>query len=170
MSKAGFLHAPGAPLPTWWTTFPVRAAVLTAWAGGKAAAALQRRGRDAIEGCAVDTLAALLRVERRSVERELEGIYLHEWHADPYSRGAYSYIRSGGMAAAQRLCRPIEDTLFLAGEHTAPPSDRGTVHGAMVSGERAARQLAGILRPAISRHRAKPTRPGERKAGKAARR
>jgi monoamine oxidase len=73
---------------------------------------------------------------------------------NPYSRGAYSYIRTGGMSAARRLCRPIEDTLFLAGEHTAPPAERGTVHGALASGERAAGQIIRILRRA-SKSRAK---------------
>src|SRR5690606_5269538 len=37
---AFFLHAPGASFPTFWTTLPMRSALLTAWAGGPRGAKL----------------------------------------------------------------------------------------------------------------------------------
>jgi monoamine oxidase len=36
---------------------------------------------------------------------------------------------------------PVEGLLFFAGEHTDVEGHWGTVHGALASGERAARQL-----------------------------
>src|ERR1700674_1446065 len=36
-NEPNFFHFPSAPFPTWWTSAPVEAAVLTAWVGGPAA-------------------------------------------------------------------------------------------------------------------------------------
>jgi len=146
MSQLGFVHAPSAELPTWWTTAPIDAPVLTAWAGGRRAEALVARGTDAIAAAAVTSLAEILGVGVRTVERRLEATFTHDWRADPFSRGAYSYLRAGGHAAVRRLSRPIEGTLFLAGEALADDANRGTVHGALASGDRAARALLGALR------------------------
>src|SRR5262249_27663931 len=62
----------------------------------------------------------------------------HDWDRDPFARGAYSYMLVGGKNAAQSLSRPVEHTLFFAGEATEFES--GTVEAALVSGQRAARQ------------------------------
>lgn len=45
--------------------------------------------------------------------------------------------------ACDRLARPIEGTLFFAGEHTLPAPECGTVDGAITSGQRAAHDLLG---------------------------
>jgi hypothetical protein len=42
----------------------------------------------------------------------LENAWFHDWHADPFSRGAYSYVPAGKLAARARLAEPVEDTLF----------------------------------------------------------
>src|SRR5947207_3424790 len=73
MADAGFVHAPAGVLPTWWTTAPIDAPVLTAWAGGRRAEALVQRGTDAIAEAAVRSLAALLGVRVATVERQLDG-------------------------------------------------------------------------------------------------
>jgi hypothetical protein len=38
-----FFHNPEAPVPTFWTPLPMRAPLLTAWAGGPKAARLTGR-------------------------------------------------------------------------------------------------------------------------------
>jgi monoamine oxidase len=43
------------------------------------------------------------------------------------------------VTAPKALSRPIEDTLYFAGEGTEP-DETGTVSGALASGRRAARQ------------------------------
>jgi hypothetical protein len=40
----------------------------------------------------------------------------HNWMADPYSMGAYSYVRIGGLDTQKRFGEPVEDTLYFAGE------------------------------------------------------
>jgi monoamine oxidase len=135
-----FFHFFGAVFPTWWTCAPVEGAVLTAWAGGEAASTLRSLPRGQIVRTAVETFAAGIGVPARRVARKLLAWDLHDWTADPYSRGAYSYALVGGATAGHRLMRPIEDTLFFAGEAVGE-GDSGTVPAAVASGERAARRM-----------------------------
>ena len=127
------------PVPTWWTTSPLYAPVLTGWAGGGAAHRVISSGNRV--GLAVESLAAMLGVSRSTVEAELVGCHHHEWDADPFSLGAYSYVPAGALPARDGLREPIEDVLFFAGEATADPGWNGTVDGALRSGWRAAKEV-----------------------------
>ena len=71
--------------------------------------------------------------------------HTHDWAADAYARGAYSYPLVGGSKAGETLARPVRGTLYFAGEATVEEADSGTVHGAIRSGRRAATQLARHL-------------------------
>jgi monoamine oxidase len=126
-------------VPTWWTRSPVYVPVLTGWAGGGAADRVRETG-DPL-GAAVESLARMLGVDRRRVEGELEGWHHHDWTADPYAHGAYSYVPAGALDAQAALGRPIDDVLFFAGEATAPGGWNGTVDGAIESGVRAADEV-----------------------------
>ena len=66
----------------------------------------------------------------------------HNWSTDPFSMGAYSYIGKNGMTAAEKFRRGIYNTLFFAGEAAISGSARGTVHGAMQSGDRVGKLLS----------------------------
>ena len=149
----GFLHSHDEYFPTWWTHLPVRAPILTGWAGGPAAERLALRGEEFVVGRALDSLRRLFGLERERLADLLAAWYTRDWQADPYSRGAYSYIPVGGLDAPRLLARPIEDTLFFAGEATDLDGQNGTVNGAMASGQRAAIEiLRGSVhhRPAAS--------------------
>jgi monoamine oxidase len=136
-----FLHAEDGPFPTWWTSAPVRAPILTGWAGGHAADRLLAEGAEAIGGRAIESLASLLGMSRRRVASQLDAVHMHDWQADPFSRGAYSYLGVGGSHAFRALAKPVAGTLFFAGEATSDQT--GTVAGAIASGRRAARQILG---------------------------
>jgi monoamine oxidase len=69
---------------------------------------------------------------------------MHDWRADPFSRGAYVYVGVGGVPAQKTLAKPVEGTLFFAGEAT-DPEQTGTVAGAIASGKRAAREAIKVL-------------------------
>jgi len=71
----------------------------------------------------------------------LEAYYCHDWQRDPYARGAYSYVLTGGTQARAALARPLHDTLFFAGEATDIKDESGTVAGALESGARAADEV-----------------------------
>jgi monoamine oxidase len=142
---ASFLRVPGSPFPTWWTPHPLRAPLLVAWAGGPAAHALAACSPEERADLAVRTLAQALHVARWRLAARLVGAWSHDWRADPFTRGAYSYVGVGGAGASGRLARPVERTLFLAGEAT-DEEHMGTVEGALRSGRRAARQVEAALR------------------------
>ncbi|HEY3122226.1 MAG TPA: FAD-dependent oxidoreductase, partial [Vicinamibacteria bacterium] len=85
-------------------------------------------------------LARMLQVPRSRLDSVVEAWRTHDWRHDPYSRGAYSYVGVGGLPAQRALARPVDHTLFFAGEVTEP-DEMGTVAGAISSGRRAARAL-----------------------------
>jgi monoamine oxidase len=82
---------------------------------------------------------------RGEIEAQVVGHWSHDWATDPYARGAYSYGEVDGIEAAQQLARPLENSLFFAGEATDSTGRSGTVHGALASGQRAAREVLASL-------------------------
>lgn len=143
--QADFLHDARAAFPTWWTCAPRRVPVLNAWAGGPAAEALRSLGDREIIDVALAALGAILGERRPRLERLLEGWAWHDWQADAFSRGAYAHVLVGGLPAQRTLARPVEDTLFFAGE-ALEEEEIGTVSGAIASGRRAAAQALAALR------------------------
>jgi len=137
MADAGF--------NAWWTPSPVCAPVLTAWAGGGAARRLLERGGDPADH-AVESLARMLDVPRGRVEAQVVDWRRHDWHADPFTRGAYTYVPAGALDAQAALGTPVDGTLFFAGEATAEDGWNGTVDGAIRSGHRAAGEILRSLR------------------------
>ena len=145
LGQLGFLHADDAPLPVWWTTFPVRSPVLVGWAGGPAGARWTNQPREAVARAARESLASALGVSARTIAGSLADWWTHDWQADPFARGAYSYSLVGVGDAVQRLARPVEGTVFLAGEAYDADGANGTVNGAIASGQRAARLVERAL-------------------------
>jgi monoamine oxidase len=140
-AELNFLHAPRLAVPTWWTALPSHLPRLTGWAGGPKAEALLDQDEATRVERSLEALALALQVPRRLLDDQLEAWMQHDWRADPWSLGAYSYTGVEGKRAQLALRRPIEDTVFLAGEATSF-AEAGTVSGAIASGHRAAR---GVL-------------------------
>lgn len=141
----GFVTGADGDFPVWWTrpvpggTGPeVEETILTGWSGGPPARRLAGRRLEYLIERALDSLASLPGPGREALGRDLVAAYSHDWQSDPYGRGAYSYVPVGGLGAAAELTRPERDTLFFGGEALAEGSARGTVHGALDSGRRAA--------------------------------
>jgi monoamine oxidase len=136
-----FFRSGGGPFPVYWTQLPVRSELVAAWAGGPSAAGLRSLCPDALIERAVAGFGALFDSPEAAREALAFGA-THDWNADPFTRGAYSYVTTGGAQAREALGRPIDGTLFFAGEATAEHGESGTVNGALESGARAARELA----------------------------
>lgn len=130
-----FFHSPRAPFPTFWTPLPMHAPLLTAWAGGPKAARLTGSSERKLLHHALASVRAVLKSEE-----EPQASLVHDWQADPYARGGYSYVRVGGTGAREELAAPLEETLYFAGEAT-DAEEAGTVGGALASGMRAAREI-----------------------------
>jgi len=136
---ASFFHSAETAFPTFWTTLPLRAPLMTAWIAGPKAAHLSTREMPHIVGQALESLSTVFGGRSQS-KLELEAAYLHNWQTDPFSQGAYSYIGVGGADARRALAAPLEDTLFFAGEAT-DEDEAATVGGALQSGARVAKEI-----------------------------
>lgn len=97
-------------------------------------------------------LERVLEVTGSAVRRQLRGRRLHaDWDGEPFIRGCYAAARPGGAHRRVELALPLAGSLFFAGEATHE-CFMGDVHGAWLSGERAADEALAALghaRPAV---------------------
>jgi monoamine oxidase len=140
-----FIHAPGASIPVWWTQAPAGDAVLVGWAGGPAAARLSGRRPAEVFETALLTLGKLFAWDRDELRTQLIDARTHDWSADRWARAAYSYPLAGGGDAPAHLAAPLAGTLFFAGEATHAGGEHASVHGAIATGIRAAREVLTSL-------------------------
>ncbi len=143
LADAGFLLTGESAFPTWWTPLPIRAPLITGWSAGRRNESLLGRDQATVIRCAIERLAQVLAVEESSLHESLQAAYYHDWYSDPFARGAYSYVPAGSLKDHERMAEPIEDALYFAGEATEFRGHGATVHGAIASGRRAARQVLG---------------------------
>jgi monoamine oxidase len=137
----GFLLTGDPPFPAWWVSSPPPFPVVTAWAGGPHARALAGLDEAQRVRVALDALTVVLGMDPVRLHKGLRGGFSHDWQADPFSRGAYSYAAVGGSAAGEELGAPLDATIFFAGEATESDGQNATVHGAIASAQRVAREV-----------------------------
>lgn len=141
MRNLSFLFTDDPQFPTWWTSHPLPYPILTGWAAARYARALAGLSRDQLVRAAVESLRRILHLNQAELNAQLRHGFVHDWQADPYACGAYSYVVKDGLGAPLALAEPLEDTLFFAGEATNKEGHNGTVHGAIGSGKRAAEEV-----------------------------
>ncbi|MGH9517773.1 MAG: flavin monoamine oxidase family protein [Terriglobales bacterium] len=141
LADLSFLFSRDNVFPTWWTQMPETFPIITGWAPAKSAEKLAGLGKDEVVDKAIQSLSSLLQVQKSTMQAQLQTAYFHDWDSDPYSLGAYSYVKVGGQGCQRTLGSPVADTLFFAGEATDMSGHNGTVHGAIASGQRAAREI-----------------------------
>ncbi len=136
----------GAPVLMPFQCWPYGRDYVQGWIGGSVAWDLSRQ----LDSAAVDYAMGYLRgifggrVDRMFGDRLS---FLTQWHADPWVRGAYSYALPGESAARDILSEPVSDGhLMFAGEACSVPY-AGTVGGAWISGQAAARVAVSAVRP-----------------------
>ena len=139
-----FLDDPCGGFSTYWTAAPFDRPLVTAWAGGPPALRLCALGRRGIVAEAVKGLARALALPPSRVRAGLRAAFFHDWPADPFSRGAYSYLKAGGGGAREELARPV-GRLFFAGEACDADGESGTVAGALATGRAGAKALLAAL-------------------------
>jgi monoamine oxidase len=142
----GFIHYPEAPFPTWWTLLHIRAPLLVGWIGGPNAEHLNGAGlsQDELLNEALKSLQVIFGVSESWLRQLLISSHTHNWSSDPFTRGGYAYLPVGGLKAQQTLARSVNKVLFFAGEATSV-GHVGTVHGAIESGLRAAKEILKSL-------------------------
>jgi monoamine oxidase len=146
---AGFVLSDEPSFPTWWTLLPIHAPVMTGWCAGPHTDHLLGKPRAEIVGTALADLSRIVGLRQDRLNEMLETAYFHDWHEDPFARGAYSYVPVGALGAREALAEPAGKTLCFAGEATEVNGHSATVHGAIASGKRAARRIIS-KRPSLS--------------------
>ncbi len=124
-----------------WTGFPSADPVLTAWVGGPRSQQLSTLPDSTVAKLACEELAYIFGVNVETIEADLVSHHRYDWQNDPLFCGAYSWVPAGAVDASAAMTEPVEQTLFFAGEHTDTTGHWGTVHGALRSGMRVARQV-----------------------------
>lgn len=110
-------------------------------AAGRYGAELEHEGPEASIAAAVDLLADAFGSDIRA---HVKRTHATTWGRSPYIRGAYSCAAPGKADARRTLARPIDGRVWIAGEATSP-NLWGTVGGAWIEGERAAREILASL-------------------------
>ena len=139
LSRAGFIFSDQPVFPTWWRPYPFHTPLVTGWSAGPAAAPLLGQPRTTVVSSAIQSFEKISGISPLPVQ----AAYFHDWHADPFFRGAYSYVPAGRLPARETLAAPVANTLYFAGEATDLDGHSATVHGAIASGIRAARHVIG---------------------------
>lgn len=147
LPDAGFVFA-DAKIPTWWTN-PSAPPILTGWHGGPASTRIA--SGDAHVRMIVDTLSYILDQAPKKVREGIRGVHITDWLRNPYSRGAYSFATLKTRDAVVRLTRPINKTIYFAGEALAVHSSPGTVEAAFKSGVQAAARIINTSEEEISK-------------------
>ena len=124
-------------IPTWWTQYPAKNNLLTGWMGGPKAFTMQDYSPEQIMDIALQSLATMFNKKLPPVT----AWYVANWQKEPYTLGAYSYNTIQSAKAKAMLKRPVEDTLYFAGEAIYTGNAPGTVEAALVTGKEVAEQL-----------------------------
>ena len=140
-----FLFTPERKPPVWWTRHPEveQLRTLVGWSGGPRSEELASMSADQLGVLACKELAEVFGVGEEQIRAALVSTHTCNWSEDPFARGAYSYVSAGALDAPAVMAEPEAETLFFAGEHTDTTGHWGTVHAALRTGLRAARQVLG---------------------------
>ena len=120
-------------IPTWWTQSPSSYPLLTGWAGGPQAWALENRGDETIMDLALRSLSNVFQEKIEALKQMQRVSAVANWKNDVYSYGAYSYNLVESVQAKKLLNTPIAETIFFAGEAVYEGPSPGTVEAALVS-------------------------------------
>ena len=115
---------------------PLGQPVLVGFQAGAAAVAMETMNNAHLIASAMESLRGLF---GKGIPEPI-GAQITRWHSDPFSGGAYSFNALGSTPSdREELAKPLAKRLFFAGEASHPMF--GTVHGAYLSGLRAAAEL-----------------------------
>lgn len=133
--------------PMWWSPsfgHDTKETIWTAFVSGSWAVDLLALG----ETGALEQGLNALKKELGPDDLEATQSYLVNWPDDPYTRGGYSFVLPGFDGARERLAEPTPP-LYWAGEACEPEHRAATVHGALLSGRRAAAEVLSYQKEAF---------------------
>lgn len=136
-SGATFLTLPD-PFPVWWVPRE-GVGLLTCFLTGPRAERAAQLGQPIERG--LEHLAQHFGARPHALYQASQVV---DWGSDPWARGGYSSPPVGSQGLRAALASPCEP-LFFAGEATVTGDSPATVHGALVSGARAATEIGQYL-------------------------
>jgi monoamine oxidase len=124
--------------PRWWTN----GNLISCFATAEAAETLDSLSEEAALAIGMEELSTML--NQPDLAKHCLAAKRYSWATQPFIGGGYAHVPAGAADARIALAKP-EGKLFFAGEATAYNSNPQTVHGALESGWRAAREILAFL-------------------------
>jgi monoamine oxidase len=118
--------------------------------GGAKAAELSALGKGSIpilldELDSIFSGKATLNVRKDSNDNTIA--IIQDWTLEPFIKGGSAYLKAGGTNQDRvNLATPVNNKLFFAGEATDVNGEYGTINGALLSGERAAKEVLATIK------------------------
>ncbi len=122
----------------WWSV--PRQPVLVCFVTAERARHLDALSDSQARAQGLQDLSRLLNISLTQLQSCCTGFLRVSWARDPYALGGYAHLPPHTAHSRQILAQPEAGVLFFAGEATAFDSNPQTVHGAIDSGYRAARE------------------------------
>jgi monoamine oxidase len=136
-----FMAHPGLAARWWTPGYPREdAAVMCAYVTADRARRIDAMDEATALAFGLDELSVLLGIPLATLRGQLMTARRVAWAHDPYALGGYVHVPPGAAEARPLLAQPEGGVLFFAGEATAYDTNPQTVHGALESGWRAARE------------------------------
>ena len=140
-------HMPGlnflfsdAFVPTWWTQKPSEMPLLTGWLAGPVLRKIRLDDGYLLDE-ATRSLTYLFGCTQEYLQNELRFSKVGNWSKDEFSRGAYAYKTLLTAAALKTFNKPVDHTIFFAGEAWYDGPEMGTVEAALASGRDVAEEI-----------------------------
>jgi monoamine oxidase len=128
-------------VPTWWTQYPKKEALLTGWLAGPNAERFKNNTAQEILDKALYSLHSIFSVEIAHLKQILNAWQVANWATDIYNCGGYAYDVVNGTALQKIVKDPLSNTLFFSGEALYEGSEIGTVEAALSSGRETAHEM-----------------------------
>lgn len=138
MTKLSFFFC-NDPFTTWWVQYPYKLPVLTGWIAGPEAKQYSTSSDEELIHMGLGTLERLFNIQ--NLKEKLQDFHVANWVKDPLTKGAYSYTTYKTGNAYTELAKPVEDTVYFAGEALAVTANTATVEGAFASGKEVAEKI-----------------------------
>ncbi len=133
----GFVFT-GEQIPTWWTQLPEENNILTGWFGGMQTEKFNKASNEELLQYALQSLSSAFDKPADDLKIKLKAWKIINWKNEPNIGGGYSYDTVNTAKARKILNRPIQQTIFFAGEALYEGETKGTVEAALETGKAAA--------------------------------
>lgn len=128
-------------IPTWWTQAPLPGPVITGWLGGPVAATKKDVPDVDILRQSLQSLSNIFERDIDELKDKLVASRVMNWTNDSFTLGSYAYDTVNASVFRDMLEKPVDNTLFFAGEYLYEGPAMGTVEAALTSGGEVAKRM-----------------------------